>query len=123
MNDKLSDMLSGLLDFAWDHNIGIVLSRDLDPYTPSSANPQNRMILINMNWHNQKSIPFQVAHEMAHVLNGDPGVLYFNNDETNKSQNYRYKFEYIANVGAINIIIPAYIHCNNGVVPNKVFIL
>lgn len=119
MNDKLSDMLSSLLDFSWDHDIGILLSRSMDPDTPSSANPDNRIILINMNTKDQKSIPFQVAHEMSHVLNADPGVLYFQADEQNKSLNYRYTFEHAADIRALKIIIPAYIHCNDGIAPNN----
>ena len=119
MNNKLSDMLTSLLDFAWNHDIGILLSRSMSPDTPSSANPNNRMILINMNTKNQKSIPFQIAHEMSHVLHDDPGVLYFQTNEKNKSQNYRYTFEHAADELALKIIIPTYIHCNDGIVPNN----
>jgi Zn-dependent peptidase ImmA (M78 family) len=60
------------------------------------------MIVINTNWHIHSQIPYQAAHEIAHVLHEDPGVVYFH-VPTAKSG-----IEAEANRTAINILAPMY---------------
>lgn len=33
--------------------------------------------MVNNRWHNKNEIPFQLAHEISHMLNGDEGSLYY----------------------------------------------
>lgn len=40
----------------------------LDKYTPPSASTKYNKIAMNENWHNQEEIPFQLAHELAHII-------------------------------------------------------
>ncbi len=57
------------MQYAWDNGISCVLTDKMNEYTPSSAKPENKIILINLNWYNQSEIVFQMAHEIGHVVN------------------------------------------------------
>ena len=98
----MNDYVEKLLDYAIQCKIGYGLIY-LSPYTPSASNAKTRMIAINMNWHRKKELPFQIAHEIAHVLNGDDAnILYFSTDVSHS------KIEYGANSKAVDILIPMY---------------
>lgn len=73
----MTSLINGLLRFAFDHDVGYVLTRDLQPTTPSMADCESRIIVINLDWHNPKELPLMIAHEIGHVLNDDSGVLYY----------------------------------------------
>ena len=88
-----------LMQYAWDHGISCILTDKLDAYTPSSAKPENNIVLINLKWHNPSEIAFQMAHELGHVINHDEGILYFSSF-SNKS-----KYERMANLEALKILI------------------
>lgn len=92
-----------LMQYAWDNGISCVLTEKMNEYTPSSAKPENKIILINLNWHNQLEIAFQMAHEIGHVINNDEGVLYYSSF-SNKSS-----YERNANLKALEILIPIYL--------------
>lgn len=99
----MNQIITALLNCAMDNGIGLVISKDLSPYTPSAVDTQERRIVFNMNWHNQKQLAFSLAHEIGHVLNGDSSVkpLYFT---PNKN-----KLEYEANATAIRMLLPFYL--------------
>ncbi len=65
------DVLDYLLSICKKKHIKCFWPSSLDPHTPPTALPSKRRIVMNPNWHNQIAIPFQLAHEMAHILNGD----------------------------------------------------
>lgn len=69
----MDDIISWLANYAFDHGIGVTMSTDLSPDCPSFAlaNPKN--IVINLNWCPRAEIPFSMAHEIGHVINGDNG--------------------------------------------------
>ena len=69
----MDDIISLLANYAFDHGIGVTMSTDLSPDCPSFAlaNPKN--IVINLNWSPRAEIPFSMAHEIGHVINGDNG--------------------------------------------------
>lgn len=69
----MDDIISWLANYAFDHGIGVTMSTDLSPNCPSFAlaNPKN--IVINLNWSPRAEIPFSMAHEIGHVINGDNG--------------------------------------------------
>ena len=95
----MDDAINYLLNFAMKQKIGFVWTNLLGPTVPSAADCEERKILINGNWHNQKELPFVIAHEIAHVLNKDMGVLYFTSSSS-KSQ-----IESNANAGAVKILV------------------
>lgn len=99
---EVNDYIEKLLEYATKLKIGYELVY-LSPVTPSASNARTRMIAINMNWHRKKELPFQIAHEIAHVLNGDDAsILYFSTDVSHS------KIEHSANSNALNILIPMY---------------
>lgn len=94
-----NDAVTYLLNFALEHKIGFDLIPELNPETPSFAVNSNRIIVINVSWHNQRELPFQIAHEISHVLNNDPDVLY------SSSPASKTKIEAAANERAIDLLI------------------
>lgn len=73
--------MNGLIKYLWnvafDNGISIVWTDQLAPDKPSCAMPNQNTIIVNNRWHNQDEIPFQLAHEIGHMLNGDEGALYY----------------------------------------------
>jgi len=88
-----------LLNYALDHSISFESVPGLKPDTPSFAITDKRFIVLNMNWHNKRELPFQVAHEIGHVLNNHPGVLYYSSPASNT------KIEAEANSTAVDLLI------------------
>ncbi|BDZ31271.1 ImmA/IrrE family metallo-endopeptidase [Lactiplantibacillus brownii] len=113
MDDKFDYFMERLLQYAFDHKIGYILTKKLDPYTPSLALPEDNRMIINLNWHNHNEIPFSLAHEIGHVVNGDVGKLYYAPGSFDK------RFERQANLTALKLILPLYIDANDGLVPNN----
>lgn len=99
----MDQIITDLLNYAMDHNISLIISRDLSPYTPSAVDTQMRKIIFNANWYNRKQLAFSLAHEIGHILNGDSSVkpLYFTPNKT--------KLEYEANTTAIRLLLPYYL--------------
>ena len=73
-----------------------------NPEWPSFSIADKNIIFINTNWHNQKELLFQTAHEIGHALNHDHGVQYYSSP-SNKS-----KIEAGANSTAIDLLIDYY---------------
>lgn len=96
-------IINALMKYAFKHQIGFVLTQNLGDHTPSASKPKNRMIIVNMNWYNKKEIPFQMAHELGHVINQDEGILYYSSF-ANKS-----KYERTANMTGLDILVPIYL--------------
>lgn len=113
MNDKFDFFMERLLQYAFDRNIGYTLTLQLNPFTPSLALPEDNRMIINLNWHNHNEIPFSLAHEIGHVVNGDVGRLYY------APGSFGQRFERQANLTALQIILPIYIDANEGMVPNN----
>ena len=66
----------------FDYKIGVEFSDRLPPFAPPlSYNHVGRLIIMNARWPYPTEIPFQLAHEIAHVLYEDQ--QYYNlNDQT-----------------------------------------
>lgn len=66
----------------FDYKIGVEFSNRLPPFAPPlSYNHVGRLIIMNARWPYPTEIPFQLAHEIAHVLYEDQ--QYYNlNDQT-----------------------------------------
>lgn len=83
------------IDIKWAH---------FSPFTPPGSNYDYRCVVMNLNWHNQNELVFQLAHEISHVINGDKGdVYYYHACFTGKES-----VEYKANVGAVKLLVPYY---------------
>ncbi|WP_367365893.1 ImmA/IrrE family metallo-endopeptidase [Pediococcus parvulus] len=100
-NDELINLT---LNYAFDHGVKSQQVTNFTPYMPSFTDTKTETIMINMNWHDPEQLPFQIAHETSHVLNGDKSnqPLYFPT-ATSKS-----KIEVAASSRAISILIPYY---------------
>jgi Zn-dependent peptidase ImmA (M78 family) len=100
MNDNLQSFVTQLRNYALEHHIGAEYSTELSPGTPSQAYPEDRFMIINMNWYDQPQVPFSIAHEIGHVEDGDAGVLYFTPTKT--------RYESAADRFAVRLLVPMY---------------
>jgi len=102
----MDNIMTELINYAmWEKHITVKLSSELSPYTPSVADSETRSILINTNWHLPQQLPLHLAHEIAHIVNGDHAThpLYFSPLQAD------YKMELNANRTAIKMLIPYYL--------------
>lgn len=68
--DKLMRYLMNAAMF--DYHIGVEFTNKLPPLAPPiSYNSGGRLIIMNARWPYPTEIPFQLAHEIAHVLHED----------------------------------------------------
>ena len=70
-------VINQLLEIASSNNIKVGWNHELSKYTPPVSAPTDKCIVMNVNWYNQKEIPFQSAHEIAHIQNGDDECITF----------------------------------------------
>lgn len=66
-----------LIKIASDHNINVQWSGLLSQFTPPACRLDTRNVLMNLNWHRPEEISFQLAHEISHIINGDPEDEFF----------------------------------------------
>lgn len=75
----MDDLISYLLNYAFDRGIAYTLQSDFKPDFPSvSFTNQNKMI-INTGWQNQTEVPFIIGHEIGHFANHDTGTFCYKN--------------------------------------------
>lgn len=91
--------MTWLLNYAFDNNITCIFNNSKSDM-PSCAIPANRTIIVNTNYSDKRELPFMIAHEIAHVLDEDTGILYYTKNNTPYL-----KAEYNANQKAINILL------------------
>lgn len=100
----MNDAIWYLLKIASKHHIDVQWVGVLSRYTPPACRYDTRIVCMNLNWHRQTEIPFQLAHELSHIINGDPGdACFYNSSFTGKSS-----IEYKANLGAVKLLVPFY---------------
>lgn len=80
------------------HDIGYDLVPCGKAFT-SKALPESQRIIINTDWANQDEIPFIIAHEIGHIMNGDTGIRYYDSGTINS------KSEYHANIYGIKLLL------------------
>lgn len=102
----VDDIISYLNNIAIDNNIRVIWEH-FDPYTPSGASYEDMCVVMNLDWHNQRELIFQYAHELSHIIRGDKSDLAF----YNTSRNNKSGIEYQANVIAVRLLVPFY--CND----------
>lgn len=98
-----NDVITYLMNIAFDNKIVINFFDNLDPYTPPGSDVETRRIAMNSKWHNESDIPFQLAHELGHILSNQYStrILYYTP--------YKYGMELEANKYAIKLLLPLYL--------------
>ncbi|CAJ1188756.1 hypothetical protein CPEBRM1_ABPJDJAI_01088 [Companilactobacillus paralimentarius] len=98
-----NDVIAYLMNIAFDNKIVINFFDNLDPNTPPGSDVETRRIAMNSRWHNKSEIPFQLAHELGHILSDQQStkILYFTP--------YKYGMELEANEYAIDLLLPLYL--------------
>ncbi|MFK5676068.1 ImmA/IrrE family metallo-endopeptidase [Ligilactobacillus sp. LYQ60] len=101
MNEIVRDYLEGIAKY---NRIRIFWVDELDEYTPPCSLSYAKRIVMNRHWHKEREIPFQLAHEIGHVL------LHSNCDIAFYRATYgsRAKIECEANKMAIDLLLPLY---------------
>lgn len=87
-------------DYAWDNDIGILSSTQFDPHTVCHSIPEHRLVVINANYEDSQQLPFQFAHEIGHIINGDTDKSKFSFSKVHR--------EGMANLFAIRLLVPWY---------------
>lgn len=96
--ENFNELIIWLADYCWDHNIGVVYSKEVDHRAKSKGyNNPSDLVVINGNWLPETEIPFIFAHEIGHVIENTP----FFNKLSYLGSN---KAEYSANVFAIRLL-------------------
>lgn len=96
----INNCLARLLDLASVCGIEVTFDDRLSAYTPCTADLETRRIMANPNWHIPRQLPFQLGHEITHILNEDSNMLYFTPSKSGIEGN--------ANRGAISLLVPMY---------------
>lgn len=99
----MNDVMTYLINLGFDHGISTTLTDKLPSDFPSSSSLKKQKVIINMNWKNCHEIPFILAHELGHLLNGDNGINYY------ESGTIHNKTEFQANKTAIVLLVN---YCN-----------
>ncbi|KRN34306.1 hypothetical protein IV36_GL000104 [Liquorilactobacillus mali] len=97
-------VLEKLLELAKKEHIRIIWTQELSPTTPPVAVYNLRCIIMNSNWHNPNQFIFQLAHELAHLIYGDPLDLRL----YNRTPAQKFKIESYVNDYALQIIFHLY---------------
>lgn len=109
----MTDLMEWLANYAFSHNIGYILTHMLDKDTPSTSYGEQRLVIINMEWHIKYEVPFSFAHEIGHIMNGDKGINKYSAESVSTKE------EYQANLTAIQLLI-TYCHKNDIEINNPV---
>lgn len=97
----INDIMASLMNTAMDRGYGVIVENKFSKQTPSAVNPQTKIIVVNGNWHDQDQLPFQLAHEIGHLINkDDSNCLYFSPS--------KHGIEGRANRQAIKLLLPYY---------------
>ena len=94
--DRLMKYLMNVAMF--DYHIGVEFTNKLPPFAPAvSYNTPGKFIMMNALWAYPTEVPFQLAHEIAHVLHEDQHYYSLNNMTANSG-------EATANIFAIKLL-------------------
>lgn len=77
MEEWADAILHKLLQYAEAHGIKWDSTTELEPDTPCVCLPEWREVLINMSIADIQQLPYQVAHEIEHILLGHHQPRYF----------------------------------------------
>lgn len=87
------ELLVYLMNYAFDHKIGIKWTRKLPAFAPpASFDRPGKLIVMNAKWPNALDFPFQFAHEIGHVLHESSRYYDLNRTTHNKGEAFANKF-------------------------------
>lgn len=66
----MNDLTDYLLKLAKSQNIEWEFTKQYSNFVPRAI-PDERLIIINSNWRNKNEIPFQIGHEIGHLVHND----------------------------------------------------
>lgn len=92
-----------LINYALDHGIGLKMEPSSKTLQCVSIPPANT-IYVNTNYMNSNQLPFQLAHEIGHLVTEKDTTLYKKDNKV-----FRLKAERNANVKGLKIIIPMFL--------------
>lgn len=95
----MDDLMTFLRDYAFTNQIGYQFDSIREPDQAPKSNTALRVVFMNNNWNTPEEIPFQFAHEISHILNGDSGPNNF------CASSVYSKEEYQANKRATKILL------------------
>ncbi|MBD5431676.1 MAG: ImmA/IrrE family metallo-endopeptidase [Lactobacillus sp.] len=93
----MDNVLKWLMNYCLDNDIGIIYSNDLPPTAPSDSLCNPKLVIFNDNYYNESEKPFMMAHEIGHVVEGNPEYYHLAYLGVERG-------EYSANVFAINLL-------------------
>lgn len=102
-------LIEDLVEFASEHDIEIIFSHELDPYTPDIADIQQRKVIINLNSALSDFLPFRMTHECGHILDPNNDNIRIASFENYDSNNVAERF---ANTMGVSILLDH--RLNNG---------
>ena len=71
--DRFNELIIWLTNWCFDHEIGVVYSKEADPKAKSkSYNIPGDLVVINGNWLPETEVPFIFAHEIGHTIENTP---------------------------------------------------
>lgn len=94
----IDSVIDWLIAYAFDHEIGVIVTFDLSPNDPSASSDYPPLIAINGNWYNKNEIPFILSHEIGHVVLHNSVYYHVSYLGINKCESE-------ANVFAINLLL------------------
>ncbi|WP_125764494.1 ImmA/IrrE family metallo-endopeptidase [Companilactobacillus hulinensis] len=108
----INDVTTYLMNLAYDNKTTVIIEDKFSEYTPAAVNTNTKIIVLNSKWYRPNQIPFQLAHELGHILNNDgaKACLYFSPS--------KFGIEGHANKTAIHLLVPLffgdteYMHAN-----------
>lgn len=98
------DIIQSLLNKAKNMNVDVVWNNHFSSYTPPASSTKYNRIVMNTNWHKPNEFIFQLAHELAHIINHDDCEMAF----YHASYSSQERIEREANIGAIKLLLPIF---------------
>ncbi|WP_133244314.1 ImmA/IrrE family metallo-endopeptidase [Levilactobacillus bambusae] len=97
--------MTDLMNYAFDHQINVILTKDLPVTTVSITKVKLRTVIINTRYYIPEQIPLQFAHEIGHVIHNDDAArpLAFTSIYSDS------KLEKSAHTWAIKKLLPYYL--------------
>ncbi|WP_290625969.1 ImmA/IrrE family metallo-endopeptidase [Lactobacillus sp.] len=98
-----NELIKFLMNYAFDHGIGVEAVRDVPSDAPSASYPEYGLTILNANWLPRTEIPFMFAHELGHMMLNHERFLF----DTSPANALR--MEHDANIFALHLLIE---YCN-----------
>lgn len=67
----MDDVLKWLMNYCYDHGIGVIYDNNLPADAPSDSFSNPRLVIFNDNYKNENEKPFMLAHEIGHIIDGN----------------------------------------------------